>query len=211
MKAHVKNNSGHIEWYTPKEIIEAARKVLGTIDLDPASCAEANEIVKATRFYSIENDGLAKKWEGKIWLNPPFATGMIETFVDKAIESYRAGDVEEAIIFLNNATDTTWFQSLFNITSAICFIRGRIRCWRPDKLQNSTPLQGQALIYLGSCPEVFQSVFGSLGAILQRANCHRIVTELFNNPIGRPMLFDRPMSAAERKRRSRMMKKAQTA
>jgi len=35
--AHVQHNTGEPEWYTPREIIAAARDVLGAIDLDPVS------------------------------------------------------------------------------------------------------------------------------------------------------------------------------
>ena len=37
-----KHSSASQEWYTPAPILERVRAVLGPIDLDPASCEEAN-------------------------------------------------------------------------------------------------------------------------------------------------------------------------
>ncbi len=68
--AYVSTSSG--ERYTPEYIVEAARFVLGRIELDPASCARANEIVKADGFLSRENDSLGDDvWHGHVFLNPP--------------------------------------------------------------------------------------------------------------------------------------------
>lgn len=60
-----------VEHYTPPGIIEAARAVLGGIDLDPATSVVANTIVKAPRIFTAAEDGLAHSWAGRIFLNPP--------------------------------------------------------------------------------------------------------------------------------------------
>ena len=46
------------EWYTPSRILDAARETLGSIDLDPASCAAAQARVQARRFLSRADDAL---------------------------------------------------------------------------------------------------------------------------------------------------------
>lgn len=59
------------EHYTPKRIVDAAHEALGWIDLDPASCEEANKTVEAAAYFTRELDGYTKEWHGRVFLNPP--------------------------------------------------------------------------------------------------------------------------------------------
>ena len=165
-KPHVAQNSGNNEWYTPKEYIEAARKVLGVIDLDPASTILANTVVKAEQIYTIEDDGLAQEWIGNVWLNPPYAGDLVIQFTDKLTEEVRLGNTTEAIVLVNNATETRWFLTLIKLSSAICFPTGRVRFWGIDG-NVGAPLQGQALVYIGNEADNFCREFSPFGWVVR--------------------------------------------
>jgi phage N-6-adenine-methyltransferase len=162
--AHVGQNSGDNEWFTPKEFIEPARKVLGAIDLDPASSEDANTVVKAGSFYTKDDDGLARKWKGRIWMNPPYAQPLIEQFAEKLAVEVDSGAVTAAVVLVNNATETNWFRTIAERASAVCFPAGRVRFWHPDK-PTAAPLQGQAILYIGSKPTTFHARFSELGIV----------------------------------------------
>jgi len=159
-KAHVSNNSGENEWYTPECYIESARLVMGSIDLDPASSIIANERVKANKFYTQDEDGLSFDWYGNVWMNPPYAQPLIFQFISKLIESR---EINQAIILVNNGTETQWGQLLLSNSSAVCFHQSRIRFI--DKYGNlgQAPLQGQMICYIGSNIDNFVNEFKQYG------------------------------------------------
>jgi hypothetical protein len=95
-------------------------------------------------------------------MNPPYASDLIGRFIDKLATEYSAGNVTEAIVLVNNATETAWFGELINFASAIVFPRSRVRFWQPDGTPGA-PLQGQAVVYLGDKPDAFLDSFSAFG------------------------------------------------
>jgi len=156
--------SGENEWYTPAEYAEMARSVMGSIDLDPASCDEANEVIKADAYYTKDDDGLSKDWHGNVWCNPPYSRDLMPAFVEKLKDSYASGQVQQAILVSHNNTDTAWFHSLASVASAICFPKKRIRFYRGDDI--AAPTNGQAFFYLGTQTEAFKDAFCGVGFVV---------------------------------------------
>lgn len=162
--AHVSNNSGENEWYTPEQYIQSARIVMGTIDLDPASSECANEVIKAKKYFDESTNGLDKTWFGNIWMNPPYAQPAIYDFILKLeTETY-----EQAIVLVNNATETKWGQKLLELSNAVCFHTGRIRFVSPDGELGDAPLQGQMIAYIGKNYKEFISEFKKYGICLRK-------------------------------------------
>ena len=98
------------EWYTPSDVIDRVRAVLGEIDLDPASNPVANEVVKARQIYTKDDDGLVQDWHGKVFLNPPFGSDKISQFVEKLVDEYQSGNVSEAIMLTDSLSLPNWFS-----------------------------------------------------------------------------------------------------
>ncbi len=164
-KPHVSRSTGNNEWYTPPEYIEAARRVMGDIDLDPASSDIANEIVKARSYYTIQNDGLTQSWSGRVWMNPPYSSDLIGLFCSKLVDHIKHGDVTAACVLVNNATETAWFQRLLEVASCICLLRGRVRFIDELGDPSGSPLQGQIILYIGPSNEWFAEEFSTLGKV----------------------------------------------
>lgn len=168
---HRAQGTGENEWYTPEEYIEAARLVMGSIDLDPASSEIANARVKAAKFYTQEDDGLSKNWTGNVWLNPPYAQPAIQHFAEKMAAEIDCGRVSQAVMLTHNYTDTRWFHLSAERASAICFTRGRIGFLSPEG-KRAAPTQGQAFFYYGDNVDRFADVFSKFGFVVEMISSH---------------------------------------
>jgi DNA N-6-adenine-methyltransferase (Dam) len=158
------DGSGSVEFYTPYPFIEAARRVMGEIDLDPASCAQAQQQVQARAYFSAQDDGLAKEWRGRVWINPPYRNA--GRFVDKLLEEIAADRVTEALLLVHAFTELKWFHAAATECSAICFPRERIHFTRPEDDQTTRSAFGSAVIYFGPNINGFRTAYAPLGLVM---------------------------------------------
>ncbi len=156
-------------WYTPSKYVESARTVLGGFELDPFSSLIANKTIKATKFFTIEDDGLAQSWnlsnQKSVWMNPPYGKTM-SLAVDKFVAEYEKGNFESGIVLCNNATDTKWFAKLSSKAAAFCFTNHRIQFENFDGKASSVNTRGQVFAYFGSDINLFKSEFAQYGHIM---------------------------------------------
>ncbi|MEO6786051.1 MAG: DNA N-6-adenine-methyltransferase, partial [Chthoniobacteraceae bacterium] len=149
--------------YTPPAIIEAARLVLGTIDLDPASSAAANKRVEAIRIFTEADDGLAQQWHGKVWLNHPFGKKLNAKWINKLEEEFESGRVQEALCITYACTSEKWFQPLLQRPQ--CFLCPRTNYHLPDGSVKKGVTKGSVVTYFGANVPGFAEAFASLGVV----------------------------------------------
>lgn len=157
--------TGDPESYTPEKYIEAARAVMGGIDLDPASNGHAQKTVGATEWYDEDENGLLQEWKGAVFLNPPYKHPLVAQFIDKLCREHQAGNVLEAVLLTNNNTDTKWWHQAAKAARAVCFTAGRINFYKADGSETQ-PTNGQTFFYFGRDASKFAAAFSEHGLIM---------------------------------------------
>lgn len=158
-----------VQWYTPEPYIKLVRQVLGEIDLDPASNSFANGWIRAKKFYSESNDGLAHPWNGRVFLNPPY--GKSEGASNQAlwsqamIQSYAHDEMTEGILLVNSTHGYKWYEELYNRYPS-CLVYERIRFLNAHGIAGGQAKRGQTFIYFGENEERFVEVFKVIGRCL---------------------------------------------
>lgn len=159
------------EWYTPAQYIAAVRETLGGIDLDPASNEQANATVQAAQFFTLEDDGLARDWVGRFFVNPPYGKtadggSMAAAFCLKAIAEYTAKRATAGIILVNSLHSQAWQAPLYDFP--VCFVDHRIKFVSGDGEENKNPTFQNIFIYLGDDVSAFATSFNQFGYVMTK-------------------------------------------
>lgn len=154
------------EYGTPSDVLDAGREALGgEFDLDPATNAAAQALVRAKHHHTKADNGLTRFWRCKrLWHNPPYSRGLCAEFAGKFCTEYGKQRMASGLLLVNAATDTKWFQSLLE-RFAVCFFEGRIAFIYAGK-----PIKGneysQAIFYAGKDRKRFKAAFAKFGKVL---------------------------------------------
>jgi ParB family chromosome partitioning protein len=172
----VQHSSETFEWYTPEYIVEMARAVLGSIDFDPATSVEANEVIKAGKILTEGDDALSCEWpqQQSIFMNPPGKKSngnksMAGLFWAKLMEQ----DVKHAIVICFNLNQLALTQSYHKksmLEFPICIPRKRLSFNRPQRSTGKvgSPSHNNAIIYVPNTvdnTDKFVEIFSSLGKV----------------------------------------------
>ena len=114
LSAHQSPVMGKDEWLTPPEILKA----LGPFDLDP--CSPVNRPwPTASEHYTVEDDGLALPWRGRVWCNPPFGREAVKWL-------RRMAEHGNGVALIPARTETAmFFEAVWGAAHSVLFLKGR--------------------------------------------------------------------------------------
>jgi hypothetical protein len=171
---NIQHSSRTDQWGTPPYIVEAVRKVLGTIDLDPASSAKWNQTVGATRFLT---EGL-ESWEStepqNVYLNPPGGKqgnkSLAGLFWQRLMVERDVGLVRHAVFmaFSAEALQNTQGKGCAPIMAFPFCVPSKRLHFVSDSGKKDAPSHSNVIVYVPGTvdyTELFREVFAPIGCV----------------------------------------------
>lgn len=173
---NAQHSSRSDSWGTPRHVIDLVRTVLVTIDFDPASSAEFNDLVKANSYLTAEDDGLSADWKhGSVYCNPPggkrLGKSMTQLFWSRLMSHLKTGAMTHAIFmaFSLEAMQSTQGKGVPSIAEFMfCIPSKRLAFVSPGGLPGLAPAHSNCIVYVpGSIDRSkrFQQEFEKLGVV----------------------------------------------
>lgn len=163
----INQDSNNQEYYTPDFIVEACRKTMGGIDLDPFSCAKANLTVGAKSYFTKEDDGFSKDWYGRVFVNHPFSRENNKKIFQKAIQECSKGNADVVMLITYASTSESWFKPSLDYPQ--CYLYGRTNYLLPDGTVKRGVTKGSCITLISdgynSYVHKFSEAFKTLGKV----------------------------------------------
>ncbi len=119
MGGHHGARAGTDEWLTPPFVLDALGGA-SSFDLDPCSPVD-RPWPTAREHFTILDNGLLKRWLGRIWLNPPYSAHVIGRWLARMAEHGHG----VALIFARTETEA-FHRHVWERASAVRFLEGRL-------------------------------------------------------------------------------------
>jgi hypothetical protein len=149
------------DYFTPSEIINAARDAMGGIDLDAASHWAANRVHRIPDFFDVNRSAFENPWHGRVWLNPPYGDNA-PWF--REIERYvKASEVKQlCMISPVWAFTTSIARPVMQLSSAFVLLSPTPKFWgnAGGKTGTNNP---HGVLYIGDRRDEFLRAFTPFG------------------------------------------------
>ena len=129
------------DWETPQDFYDKLN-LKYSFTLDP--CA-SHVTAKCKKYFTVEDDGLAKSWRGEVvFMNPPYGRG-IEKWIQKAFdESRKSGPATVVVCLVPARTDTKYWHDYCMKAHEIYFVKGRLKF---GDSKNSAPFPSAVVVF----------------------------------------------------------------
>lgn len=142
-------SSASDEWSTPQDLFDVLNKEFNfTLD---ACASDTNH--KCDKYFTQQTDGLSQKWEGVVWVNPPYSD--IKAWIKKAYEESQQGYCEKVVLLIPARTDTKIWHEYCQLGTDIRFIKGRLKF---GDAKNCAPFPSAIIVF--SNPDSDEYIYG---------------------------------------------------
>jgi len=134
------------DWATPQDFYNQLDAEF-EFTLDP--CASQSS-AKCASFYTADDDGLSKDWEGHtVFMNPPYGR-KIGNWIQKAYEEGEKSNTR-VVALIPARTDTKYWHNYCMKATEIRFVKGRLK-FGQGNTKNSAPFPSAVIVFSGSPP-----------------------------------------------------------
>lgn len=152
------------DYYTPVDIVDAARQAMGGIDLDAASHFLANRKLRIPDYFHTGRSAFTNDWYGRVWLNPPYGDNL--PWFDRILHYRATGDITDLCMLSPTWAFTTAIaQPFMELVSAHVLLSPTPKFWgnRDKKTGSNHP---HSVVYIGDRVEPFWRAFAPHGLVM---------------------------------------------